>query len=112
MVLPIESFAFENCSSLASITFPDSVTEIGYGAFEGCTGLKSAVIPKSVTFISDNAFLYCKELTIYGCKDSKAKRHADGKKIPFKYICEYPQNTAGHRYVKGICTVCGADERN
>lgn len=31
--------AFYGCTSLASITIPDSVTSIGYGAFYDCTSL-------------------------------------------------------------------------
>lgn len=37
--------AFRDCTSLVSITVPQSVTSIGKGAFSGCTGLKSITIP-------------------------------------------------------------------
>ena len=30
-------YAFENCSSLTSVTIPNSVTSIGYKAFYGCS---------------------------------------------------------------------------
>ena len=36
-------YAFEDCTSLTSITIPDSVTSIGMSAFYNCTGLKSKV---------------------------------------------------------------------
>ncbi len=37
----IGDFAFSHCSSLTSITIPNSVTSIGDSAFEDCSGLTS-----------------------------------------------------------------------
>lgn len=36
-VVTIDSNAFEDCTSLASVTIPRSVTEIGYRAFYNCS---------------------------------------------------------------------------
>ena len=55
--------AFFYCSSLTSITIPDSVTSIGYFAFGSCTSLTSITIPDSVTSIGDSAFFNCASLT-------------------------------------------------
>lgn len=61
----IGDYAFDSCTGLTSIVFPDSITSIGNDAFDGCTGLTSIVIPDSVTSIGMNAFNGCNALTIY-----------------------------------------------
>mgnify|MGYP000065518134 CR=1 FL=1 len=54
--------AFSNCSSLTSITIPDSVTSIGEYAFNRCSGLTSITIGNSVTSIGEYAFDGCSSL--------------------------------------------------
>ena len=51
--------AFSNCSSLTSVTIPNSVTSIGGSAFYECTSLTNIVIPNSVTSIGSGAFQDC-----------------------------------------------------
>ena len=58
----IPSHAFLNCSSLTSITIPNSVTSIGDWAFNNCSGLTSIVIPDSVTNIGEKSFKNCSSL--------------------------------------------------
>ena len=55
----INQSAFANCSSLTSVTIPNSVTNIGEKAFCNCSSLTSVTIGYSVTSIGDRAFYDC-----------------------------------------------------
>ena len=55
--------AFWGCTSLTSVTIPDSVTEICDMAFSDCTGLTSVTIGNGVKKIGESAFLHCISLT-------------------------------------------------
>ncbi|MEI8087774.1 MAG: leucine-rich repeat domain-containing protein [Paludibacter sp.] len=60
------SLAFQDCSSLTSVTIPSSITYISGSMFSNCTGLTLMSIPASVTTIGSSAFYNCSSLsTLY-----------------------------------------------
>ena len=61
-VTNIGKHAFEDCSSLTSVSIPEGVTSIGDDAFSRCSSLTSVSIPSSVTSIGDYAFWDCSSL--------------------------------------------------
>ncbi len=63
-VTAIGDYAFIVCTSLTSITIPNSITSIGQGAFFGCSGLTSISIPNSVTSIGAEAFRSCSFVSV------------------------------------------------
>ena len=69
-VTSIGNYAFYECTSLKSIAIPDSVANISSAAFRGCTGLTSVTIPNSVTRIEDDVFYNCTYLETVTIPDS------------------------------------------
>ena len=61
-VTGIGNGAFSLCTSLKSVTIPDSVTSIGNTAFYACQNLTDVTIPGSVTSIGKSAFHSCYSL--------------------------------------------------
>jgi hypothetical protein len=64
-VTSIGASAFFRCYALASVVIPNSVTSIGASAFYRCSALASVVIPNSVTSIGTSAFYQCYALSVY-----------------------------------------------
>lgn len=63
----IDYYAFQKCSSLKTITIPNTVTGIYNGAFEDCSSLKSITIPEDVTYLGNSVFSDCtglKDVTV------------------------------------------------
>ena len=61
-VVAIDDQAFLYNNELTSVTFPATITSIGFQTFEGCTALTSIDIPNSVVSIGDYSFYGCNSL--------------------------------------------------
>ena len=73
-VVGISAVAFRLCTSLTSVTIPNTVTYIGSRAFEGCTALTTVVMGKNCGFyneqqhtVSTRVFENCPSLTSITC---------------------------------------------
>lgn len=63
VVAEICANAFENVTSMRTVTFPDSLTTIGDYAFAGCTSLASVTLPDTLTSLGRYVFKDCSSLT-------------------------------------------------
>jgi hypothetical protein len=54
----IDAYAFNDCWKLGNVTFPDTLTEIGYRAFMDCASLTEITLPGSL-ISAGNAFTNC-----------------------------------------------------
>lgn len=64
-ITTIGEYAFNNCTTLATITLPSSLTTIGSYAFAMCSGLKDITIPGSVDSLGNCAFRGCTKLSAF-----------------------------------------------
>ena len=70
--------AFSYCTSLKSITIPDSVTSIGDAAFDNCTSLSSVTVPIGVSSIGWAPFFRCSGLNSITVAAGNPKYHSSG----------------------------------
>ena len=57
-----EAYIFSGCTNLTTVTILDGVKSIGWGTFDQCTKLTDVVMPESVTTIESYAFSGCDAL--------------------------------------------------
>lgn len=71
-VTSIGDRAFQGCSNLSNIQFPNSLTLINGDAFLNCTSLTSVTIPDGVKRIHNSAFEGCKRLTSFSVNEGNS----------------------------------------
>lgn len=54
--------AFSNCSTLVSISLPESITRLEYQAFASCASMPSIILPRALSSAGSAAFAGCKSL--------------------------------------------------
>lgn len=72
--------AFQGCTSLPSITIPNSVKYLNRSCFETCTSLSEVVVSDQLIYIYENAFLGCSSLNSMHTNDESV--HIGVIKIP------------------------------
>ena len=68
-VTSVGSYAFYNCSSMATVSIPDGVTTIGGSTFYGCSNLANVTIPDGLTTIGGGAFYGCSSMATVNIPD-------------------------------------------
>lgn len=61
-VVAIADSAFKNCSSMISVTIPNSVTSLGKHTFKESMYLESVTLPNSISLIDEETFYSCVSL--------------------------------------------------
>lgn len=64
-VSAIAESAFENCTSVASVSIAEGITSIGSRAFANCTALTDVYVPASLSVCQYTAFNGCGTVTVH-----------------------------------------------
>ena len=89
--------AFSGCSSMTSITLPESITTINRFAFSSCSSLTTLTIPKNVVNLEpDYTFTYCPSLQEINVDEENTKFSSDdGVLYEGTTLWRYPSAKSG-----------------
>lgn len=68
----LEGWVFSGCTSLSSVTIPDSVTLIGGYSFSNCTALEEVTFGSGLVTLNRNQFTNCSNLSKITCNATTA----------------------------------------
>lgn len=69
-ITEIPSSAFQNCTKITTITFPENVVSVGDGAFNGCSKLEEVFFNDKLKTIGVQAFSQCSAISIISLPES------------------------------------------
>ena len=98
----IDELAYDECTGLKKIIFPNSVTTISKNAIYNCVDLEEVYIPSSVTYISNKAFTGNSKFIMYVEKNSYAEKYAKTNKLDYKYYSSESDNKDYSEYPKVV----------
>lgn len=98
-VTKIADYAFDGRSFITSVTFPETLEEMGYCSFRYCDGLTSLKIPASLKKFSSSNFSECRNLQTVTIADGSQMTKVDEAafyncnqltsiKLPSTVICQ------------------------
>ena len=64
----IDPRAFMGCTNLASCDLPDNLTELGYSVFKNCSKLTTMTLPATIRSIGQSVFYECRDMKTLYCK--------------------------------------------
>ena len=80
--------AFQGCTALEKVEFPNKIYNINEQVFSNCTSLKEIYIPQRITFIANDAFVNSGLTTIYGIANSYAQTFAEANGYSFQAMTQ------------------------
>ena len=99
-ITTIGESAFSGCSSMTSITLPESITTINRSAFSSCSSLTTLTIPKNVVNLEpDYTFTYCPSLQEIIVDEENTKFSSDGGVLyEGTTLWRYPSAKSGTKF--------------
>lgn len=102
--IPVEIItkkAFNNCSTLKTVTLPLTLNKLCWLGFQGCENLHSIFIPNCIEYITEDAINFCNNVVIY-CFAQKEYTYGE-----YSYLNSYTRRPFICGYIKDGVTEDG-----